>query len=125
MSIFRFSSDTRVLIAEDEALIAMQAEDAVSDMGFTVAANVATLAAGMTAAAEQRIDAALLDVTLGAEQVWPLADVLAARAIPFLLCTGAPEQSAARFAAVPMLRKPYGAEQLQAALAGLLGLVVP
>jgi CheY-like chemotaxis protein len=71
--------------------------------------------------ADQRLDAAILDVNLGGETVYPVADRLAAKGVPFMFSTGyglagiAPD-----YARIPALTKPYGPEALEAALLSVL-----
>ena len=77
----------RILVVEDEPLVSMLIEDLLLDMGCVVIGPASTVAQAL-ALAEQRLDAALLDVNLGAEQVYPVADALAAADVPFAFITG-------------------------------------
>jgi DNA-binding response OmpR family regulator len=66
-------------------------------------------------------DAAILDVSLGKENCYPVADFFKARGIPFAFGTGGNEQTiAARHADAPILSKPYSAEALRSVLSALL-----
>lgn len=114
-----------ILLVEDEALIAMQAEDSILELGLVLAPPCSTIGAGLAALQSHHIDAAVLDVSLNGAQVWPVADALLARSIPFLFCSGAPDTIPDRFRDHPVLRKPYAAEQLQEMLLTLLGLEIP
>src|SRR4051812_36415564 len=80
----------RVLVVEDETLIAMMIEDLLADMGCIVVGAAATIAQALALLADPafQIDGALLDVNLGGEKVFPVADALAQRAIPFVFATG-------------------------------------
>jgi DNA-binding response OmpR family regulator len=110
----------RVLVVEDEALIAMEIESALLDAGFAVVGPAATLAAATALAAAEALWAAVLDVNLGGELVFPVADVLAGRHVPFLFVTGyGPEVLPPRFRGRPLLRKPCTPRAVIAALKGV------
>jgi DNA-binding response OmpR family regulator len=78
----------RVLIVEDEMLIAMIIEDALQDSGGEVLGPVATLERALEIAEEEEFDAAILDVTIRGGKVYPVAELLLARGIPFLFASG-------------------------------------
>ncbi len=110
----------RVLIVEDESMIAMLTEDLLADMGYDVVPPVATVPAALDVLAAEQIGMALLDVNLGGTMSFPVADALQRSGIPFLFVTGygragVPEQ----YHAVPVLKKPFRRRDLQAALSGL------
>lgn len=112
---------TKVLIVEDEALIAMLLEEMLIDRGFTVVAHAATLAEAEVSAAELDIDVAILDVSLGDEQVYPVAETLAARNIPFLFTTGyGAVGMPAAWSGRPVFTKPYDIAELATTLSQLL-----
>lgn len=108
----------RVLVVEDEALIAMQLEEVVREAACAVLGPAATLVEALRLAGSQRVDAAILDVNLGGEHSFPLAEVLTAQRVPFVFCTGyigvggLPE----RFRHVPVIAKPFSAGDIQGAL---------
>lgn len=111
----------RVLVVEDEALVAMETESVVSRLGAAVLGPAATLEEAMRLAegSAGRVDAAILDVSLGGTSVGPLADRLAARGVPFLFATGygkAPEGHAD----APVLPKPCAQAEMAEALRRLL-----
>jgi DNA-binding NtrC family response regulator len=98
----------RVLVVEDEVLLALALEDDLVSAGCTVIGPFRTLASATEACRRERFDLATLDVNLGGELVYPLADELVARRMPFVLITGygsadLPE----RFRTLPRLTKPY------------------
>lgn len=79
----------RVMIVEDEPLIGAALQMLVEDMGGTVSGPHVTLADGLAALADgEQIDCALLDCNLGRDMSWPIAETLAARAIPFAFTSG-------------------------------------
>ncbi len=112
----------RILLVEDEPLIAMFAEMALEDAGAEVIGPAAGIAAALAALEGQQVDAALVDVRLrGGESGYDLADTLAQRGIPFLLATGMQAQDVPpRHRDAPVLPKPYTAPQLLAALGAVL-----
>lgn len=78
----------RVMIVEDELLIAMRIEDALLDQGCVIVGPFASVSAALHPAGNEAIDAAVLDVNLRGEKVYPVAEALARRGIPFLLLSG-------------------------------------
>ncbi len=78
----------RILVVEDEALIAMLLEDLLGGLGCKVVGPAANVTQALELAARERPDAAVLDVNLGKEQVFPVADALQKAGIPFVFITG-------------------------------------
>ena len=78
----------KVLVVEDEALVAMLVEDALLDAGFGVMGPAATVEEAMALLARERPDAVVLDLNLAGETSTPVADVLAERGIPYVIATG-------------------------------------
>ncbi|PWT91316.1 MAG: two-component system response regulator protein-glutamate methylesterase [Proteobacteria bacterium] len=117
-AVFRLAAGARILLVEDEALVAMMIRDILSDLGFVVVGPFSRLVGAMVAAVHDEIDAGIIDVNLEGELVYPVADVLRARDIPFVFITGYGVESIdKRFAQVPMLKKPVQRELLQAIFA--------
>ena len=107
----------RVLIVEDEALVALVLADQLTDMGISVVGPCSSVAAAKSAALANELDAAILDVNLGGELVYPVADLLAAKGVPFIFVTGYGHESIdRRFAHNPILEKPVEREVLEALL---------
>jgi CheY-like chemotaxis protein len=105
----------RVLLVEDEALVAMMMEDLLQDLGCELAGSFSDLAAAQAWLAADRagLDGALLDVNLGGgEMVFPLARMLRARRVPFAFATGYAELPDPDFPEAPMLRKPVDQDAL-------------
>jgi two-component sensor histidine kinase/DNA-binding response OmpR family regulator len=103
----------RVLLVEDEALVAIMMVDVLTAMGLTVIGPMASVAEATGPAREAEIDAALLDVTLGSERIYPIAEILAARAIPFAFLTGYGRDGIdPDFSFVPVLPKPVDEDAL-------------
>lgn len=110
----------RVLVAEDEYTIAMFLVDFLELKGVTVVGPAGNLGKLNELLDQHEVDAALLDINLGGELVYPVADRLAAQGIPFLLTSGYDDNVPARFAGAPRCTKPYRLEVLATALEGLL-----
>jgi len=111
----------RVLVVEDEYLIRMLLEDMLADLGYGVAAAVGTVAEASEIAASGEFSVAILDVNLDGQEIFPVADILAERSLPFVFVTGYGERSLPdRYRDRPALQKPFQAEQLSATLADLL-----
>ncbi len=83
-----FSQARRVMVVEDELLVAMLIEDTLVDHGYVVVGPFSNVADALVAARDERIDLALLDVNLRGERVYPVAELLERRGIPFLLLSG-------------------------------------
>ena len=86
----------RVLIVEDEALVALDLEMTVRGEGGTVVGPYGRLGAAMRAADEATFDLAVLDIMLGREEVYPLARRLKERGVPFLFHSGHGDPGALR-----------------------------
>ena len=111
----------RVLVVEDEYLIRMLLEDMLADLGYAVAAAVGTVTEASALAANGDFSAAILDVNLDGQEIFPVADILKERGLPFVFVTGYGERSLPEpYRDRPALQKPFQAEQLEAALGGLL-----
>lgn len=109
----------RLLVVEDETLVAMLLEDMLADLGCIVAGLAGTVARGVAMArfADLALDGAVLDVNVGGERVFPVADALVARRIPFIFTTGyGVDGLDARYADRPTLAKPFQLRTLAAAL---------
>ncbi|MGC4005498.1 MAG: hypothetical protein QM811_21220 [Pirellulales bacterium] len=78
----------RVLLVEDEALIALDLEAMVTDAGMSVAGPISTLVEAIEAAAMTDVDVAILDVNLQGDLIWPAAEIIQGRCIPIMFLTG-------------------------------------
>lgn len=111
----------RILIVEDETMIAMLVEDMLAELGHVTVAIASNLEEAGRLAAEADFDAALLDVNLGGKTVDPIADTLAQRAIPFAFTTGTDQSGIPQaYRDRVTLQKPYVMEQLKGALARIM-----
>lgn len=107
----------RVLVVEDEALVAMLVEDALADAGYGVIGPAATVKEALAILDRERPDAVVLDLNLAGESSTPVADRLARSGIPYVIATGygaSALPSGHEQAAV--LAKPYDPSDLAAVL---------
>ena len=107
----------RILIVEDELLVAMIAEEFLIERGWEIAATVGWLDEALALAGSIAIDAALIDVNLNGRASFPIAEVLEERGVAMVFATGygaagVPERWRGR----PILQKPFQGDQLQRAL---------
>ena len=110
----------RVLVVEDEALLAFLLEDLLGEMGCVVSHVASRLQEGLSIAREAELDFALLDVNLGdTDRSFAIAEVLDRRGIPFAFVTGYGRRGLeGRFPSVPVVQKPVRAADLSALVHG-------
>ena len=111
-------TDAAILIVEDESILAMLLEDFLDDLGYAPPAVASNVAQALRIIDAGDFDFAILDINLGGEQSFPIADALDARGVPYIFMTGygaagVPERLRDHY----ILQKPYGAEALKKALA--------
>jgi two-component sensor histidine kinase len=112
------AAGSRILLVEDEALIGAMFKQLLSDLGFDVVGPIATLEMAVAAAHGETVQGAILDVNLGGTPIYPVADALEARGIPFVFVTGYSASSIdQRFAAIPVFEKPVQPDKLSELLA--------
>ena len=112
----------RVLIVEDEMLVAMNIEDMLLALGHEVAGLASRLTPALALAGEAEIDAAVLDVNLAGERSFPVADLLDQRGIPYLFATGYGLSGIEeRYRGRTVLQKPFRMVDLGAALSSATG----
>jgi DNA-binding response OmpR family regulator len=110
----------RVLVVEDEMLVAIFVETILQEAGCEVIGPISRLNHALKAARENQMDAALLDVDLGGEPVFPVADILSERGVPFVFVTGYGGGGLpTRFKDRPVLTKPYRGAAVLAVLSTL------
>ncbi|MEI6487047.1 MAG: response regulator [Sphingomonadales bacterium] len=111
-----------ILLAEDEAFLAILVTEALEDAGHAVIGPCQTVAQALAAlAGAERCDAAVIDANLRGASAAPVAEALAARGIPFLVTTGyLRSQLPPVLAGAPVLSKPVRMAELTDALDGLL-----
>ena len=111
----------RVLIVEDEPLIAMMLEDFLDVLDRKVAGTADSVGEALAVIDGGAIDAAIIDVNLrGGEKSWPVAAALAERDIPFVIATGGSDDTVdGAFRGRPVLQKPYTMDGVAKALDAL------
>ena len=111
----------RVLVVEDEMMVAMLLEDMLSDIGCTPLGPAKTVKSALKLIEDVGFDVALLDVNLNGEETYPIANTLAARAVPFVFASGYSAGGLrAKFRSIPFLQKPFQQQELERALAAVL-----
>jgi CheY-like chemotaxis protein len=108
-------SRPRVMLVEDEALVAMMMEDLLEELGCDVAGSFGSVGAALSWLESdcRPLDGALLDVNLGAgEMVFPVARLLRARGVPVVFATGYANLPDAEFTGAPVLQKPVDHDTL-------------
>lgn len=112
----------RILIVDDEFLTAHSIETAVQSRGWEVVGPVDQMEVALTAAGEEEIHAAVLDLNVEGRLVWPVAAVLKDRGVPFLFLTGYHESQVVHpdYEDAPTLGKPFIERELLAHIARLL-----
>ena len=112
----------RVLVVEDEMMIAMLVEDMLAELGCAVVGPAHALDAALSLAREENdIDAALLDVNLAGQPVFAVADALRAKGVPAIFSTGYGEAALRDIdRGAPVLQKPFRAGDLAKALSQAL-----
>jgi two-component SAPR family response regulator len=110
----------RVLVIEDEALIRLELEDMLADLGCEIAGSAGNLDTALKLVDQIDCDIAVLDINLANQRVDAVVDRLVERGIPFLFTTGYGERGQpGAHPGAPLLEKPYAPEALDAALARL------
>lgn len=111
------SGAKRILVIEDEMMVAMGLELALADAGYDIVGPFGRMDQAMDAARNGQMDLALLDVNVRGEAIFPVAEILAARGIPFAFLTGyGREMLPIGFKAGRVLSKPFQSGTLLAAV---------
>jgi CheY-like chemotaxis protein len=111
----------RVLLVEDEIILAWMLQDMLVDLGCVAIGPAATVGQALAMIDAEAIDAAVLDVNLNGHMSYPVADALVARGVPFVFSTGYDKDGLPeRYRTVQVLQKPYHPSALGDALTKLL-----
>ncbi len=116
----RVTSDRRVLLVEDEMMVAGMLQRMLDHLGYAVVGPASDVDEAMAMIDGGGVDAAVLDINLDGKMSYPVADELASRGIPFIFSTGYEgENLRDGYEGVPVLKKPFRRSGLGDALAGL------
>jgi CheY-like chemotaxis protein len=111
----------RVLVVEDSPVVAPFTADVLEELGYAVIGPAPNMAAAREMIEDELFDAAIMDVHIRGERVFPLCEALAAKGVPFVLTSGyADWQIPDKWEDRPRLQKPYTIDEVEAALAGAL-----
>jgi len=109
----------KILVVEDNYMIATLIEHGLTSAGWRVSGPVPRLAEALDAASRESYDAAVLDINLHNERVFPVADLLSQRNVPYLFVTGY-NSVPAGYAQLPRIVKPFKIDELLCALSKLV-----
>ncbi len=111
----------RVLVVEDNYIMALDLSQMVEELGGAVVGPVGRLAEGLALAQSDGLAAAILDVNLDGEDTFSLADGLLAAHIPVIFATGYdPKMLPERFAKLPRISKPFTTRSVESAVRKIL-----
>ena len=116
-------ADRRILIVEDESLVAMLLETILEDMGCVTVGPIASIDEALTLLADApALDGALLDVNVAGREIFPVAETLKARGVPFVFSTGYGQGGLPdAWRDHPTIQKPFTESAVQQALMAALG----
>jgi DNA-binding NtrC family response regulator len=117
----RTLSGCRVLVVEDEAMVSWLLEDMLANLGCEVVGPATRVDQALVMIDAEVVDAAVVDINLNGQKSYPVADMLAARGVPFIFSTGYKKDSLPiSYQSFPMLQKPFHRSTLANTLAKLL-----
>jgi CheY-like chemotaxis protein len=109
------------LIVEDEAIVGMMVEDALASLGVQIVGPLARVSQALPIARDRTLAGAVLDINIAGTLVYPVADALLARGIPFMFLTGYGEADLPRHLQhAPLLTKPFIVDELCKAVRKLM-----
>lgn len=113
----------RVLVVEDEFLVSLATTDLLENVGCEIVGPAASLATAVRLAQSEPLDAAVLDIDVGGEMTWPVAEELHRRGVPFLFLSAITQLMIfpTLFAAIPRLDKPVEQNRLLRLFATMWG----
>src|ERR1700688_2424193 len=119
-------SDRRVLVVEDEMMVAWLLEDLLAELGYAIVGPAASINQALAMIETEAIDVPVLDVNLNGEMSYPIADTLVSRGVPFVFVTGYnKDRMLDGYRFFPILQKPFHRWEWRDMLAKLLTPVEP
>jgi CheY-like chemotaxis protein len=116
------SQTPRILIVEDEPLVALDVRNTLAEAGFNIAGAVSTVEQALSFVQAGAVDAAVLDANLNGTSAVPIATALSTLGLPYLVLSGyAIDQQPAELRAAPQVAKPFDPVRLIEVLRGVLG----
>lgn len=110
----------RVLVVEDEVLVSMLIEDVLAELGCEAVSTATRVPQALDLVSREAFDIAILDRNLAGQAVYPVADELARRGVPFIFATGYGDRGLREdYKERPMLQKPFRLDELARAIAEL------
>jgi CheY-like chemotaxis protein len=111
----------RVLVVEDEMMIAMLIEDMLEEFGCTLVGPATTVPRALDLIAKENVEIAVLDLNLDGQNTYAIADALRQKNVPFIFATGYGSTGLRQeYGNRPVLQKPFQAQALESALARAL-----
>lgn len=115
-SLFQFmpgKTDKTVLLVEDESIVAIMVEEVLTELGLCVVGPYGTIGEALRAANEIPVDAAILDINLGGQSVYPVVDLLVEKGVPIAFISGYGAESVERrYSHIPLIQKPIDRQVL-------------
>lgn len=112
----------RILVVEDQAPIALQVEDMLVESECEVVGPASRVEQALKLLEEQAVDAAVLDLNIAGEMVYPVAEVMDTRGLPYVFATGCdPSDLAGPYKQKPVLQKPFSRRTLLEAMQEIVG----
>jgi len=112
---------SRVLVVEDEAILAFALEDMLADLGCEVVGPALRLPEAFSLVQREHLDAAVLDVNIGGDRSYGVAEDLERRGVPFIFATGYGSAGVElKLAGIHVLAKPYSRQEMESELIRLL-----
>lgn len=115
------TDDSRILLIEDDVLIGMMLVDMLDALGYAEPVMAASVGEALAAIERGGVSAALLDINLGEEKGWPVADALAAADIPFAFSSGGGDVLPAAHSARRLVSKPFRLAEIESLFGELTG----
>jgi CheY-like chemotaxis protein len=109
-------ANKRILVVEDEAIVADMLQDILTDLGAVVVGPAGTIARSLDLARTEAIDAAILDVNVRNERIDPVAELLRERRVPMVFATGYGQSAALTAKGATIIEKPYTKQRVVSAL---------